>query len=166
MNATSWQPQFPPLLSLNRSSWNDRQNIQFVGVGSTPKRVNIIINNLDDGAHPFHLHGNHFYVLSSFEPQSRAEKPGIYNPYDPERDQLRGWINYKNPIRRDTVSVPSMGHVLITFTADNPGLWLLHCHMLVHMGSGMAAGIQIGQEDDYEHIRGLDSSALELCNLV
>jgi iron transport multicopper oxidase len=33
----------------------------------------------------------------------------------------------KNPMRRDTVQVPSMHSVTLRVIADNPGTWLFHC---------------------------------------
>ena len=174
MNGISWKPQLPPLLSLNRSSWDENQNVQFVGrsVGSKPKRVNIVINNADDGAHSFHLHGSPFYVLASYRAPGRAEFPGKYDPSHPESGELGrgggpgGWTNYDNPVRRDTVTVPRWGHVLITFVADNPGLWLLHCHVLVHQGVGMAAGFQIGESDDFDHIKAQNPAAADSCHVA
>lgn len=32
-----------------------------------------------------------------------------------------------NPMRRDTVQIPSMHSVTLRVVADNPGVWLLHC---------------------------------------
>ncbi|KAJ1726005.1 ferroxidase fet3, partial [Coemansia sp. Benny D160-2] len=34
--------------------------------------------------------------------------------------------------------VPPMQYVRIRFRADNPGVWLLHCHMDIHFAMGMA----------------------------
>jgi hypothetical protein len=161
VNHTSWQPQSLPLLSQNRSSWDDNQLIPFIGSGSKPTKVRLVINNLDDGAHPFHLHGHSFNVLSSFRAENGAL--GSYNPYEtPESDSPGQW-NRERPLRKDTVSVPRKGHVVLSFVADNPGMWMLHCHMLVHMGTGMATGFQVGVPGDEEHIYGLDESAARLC---
>ena len=33
-----------------------------------------------------------------------------------------------NPMRRDTVQVPSGSSVSLRVAADNPGTWLLHCN--------------------------------------
>ncbi|KAL5220523.1 hypothetical protein ABZP36_025236 [Zizania latifolia] len=33
-----------------------------------------------------------------------------------------------NPVERNTVSVPTAGWVAVRFLADNPGVWLIHCH--------------------------------------
>jgi len=104
-----------------------------------PLWVDVIINNLDDGGHPFHLHGHSFYVLKTH----RAE---------------RGWGSYKYrgkefdfdigeglgvPVLKDTVLVPRRGYAILRFLADNKGIWMLHCHMLVHLGSGMAMGFEV-----------------------
>lgn len=32
----------------------------------------------------------------------------------------------------------------IAFRADNPGDWLLHCHMLGHAASGMTTWLKVG----------------------
>ncbi|KAF5550714.1 hypothetical protein FMEXI_3673 [Fusarium mexicanum] len=84
INHTSWTPQSPPLMAQNRSSWDENQLIPFIGISdSKPKRIDIVINNLDDGAHPFHLHGHSFYVLSSYRNPGRGSW-GSYNPYTDE----------------------------------------------------------------------------------
>ncbi|RFU81929.1 ferro-o2-oxidoreductase [Trichoderma arundinaceum] len=162
VNHTFWQPQPLPLLSQNRSSWDDHQFIPFIGSGSKPTKVKLVINNLDDGSHPFHLHGYSFSVLSSFRAESGSGF-GSYNPYDtPESDSPGQW-NREKPLRKDTISVPRKGHVVLTFVADNPGMWMLHCHMLVHLGTGMATGFQVGVPEDEEHLYGMDESAARLC---
>ncbi|KAL7948812.1 multicopper oxidase [Trichoderma barbatum] len=161
VNHTVWQPQSQPLLSQNRSSWDDNQLIPFIGSGSKPTKVKLVINNLDDGSHPFHLHGHSFHVLSSFK--ADKAKPGIYNPYETsEADSINHWT-WEKPLLKDTVSVPKRGHVVLSFVADNPGMWMLHCHMMVHLGTGMATGFQVGVPEDEEHIYGMDESAARLC---
>ncbi|UNI22443.1 hypothetical protein JDV02_008332 [Purpureocillium takamizusanense] len=161
VNHTTWQAQTPALLSLNRTSWDEHQLLPFVATDTQkPTTVDLVINNLDDGAHPIHLHGNSFYVLSSFRADGRAGW-GSYNPY--ELGDPPAGLNLKNPVIKDTISVPRRGHVVVRLMADNPGLWMLHCHMLVHMGTGMVAGLHVGEQDDLDHVRGLDPSASTMC---
>ena len=31
----------------------------------------------------------------------------------------------------------------IAFVADNPGKWMIHCHMIEHMAAGMAAWFEV-----------------------
>lgn len=146
---TIWQ--LPPLLSLSRASWDENQNVQFANGSATsnPRRVRVIINNADDSAHSFHLHGSPFYVLACIGAWPCEKFPGKYDHEHRESGELGGgdkpggWVNHDNPVRRDTVTVPRWGHVLIAFMANNPGLWLLHCHMLVHQGVGMAVGFRL-----------------------
>lgn len=61
--------------------------------------------------HPMHLHGHFFRVLN---------KHGDVSPL------------------KHTVDVPPHGSRTIEFYANEPGQWMLHCHNLYHMKTGMA----------------------------
>lgn len=66
--------------------------------------------------HAMHLHGHHF----------REElADGTLGPW------------------RDTILVDPDQKTSIVFVADNPGRWLLHCHMLGHQASGMKTRIEV-----------------------
>ena len=162
MNRTTWSPQSSPelpLISLPRSHWDKNQLVPYVP--TTPGNetwVDIIINNLDDGAHPFHLHGHSFYVLA----KHRSEHGwGSYNPHSNTAGQPRPELNLVNPVKKDTVSVPRRGYAIIRFKADNVGIWMLHCHVLFHQASGMAMGIQVGGEEVHEEV---NTAAMSLCS--
>ena len=151
MNRTSWIPQSPALISLPRISWDSNQLVPFVpSNSSSPLWVDIILNNLDDGAHPFHLHGHDFYVLASH----RSEHGwGSYSPWATAgSSSIAPKMNLENPVMKDTVSVPRRGYVVLRLRADNPGLWMLHCHVLFHQGSGMAMGLHIGADEAHENV--------------
>lgn len=64
-------------------------------------------------AHPMHLHGHTFQILQDI-------------PY---------WT--------DTALVMPGQTTEIAFVADNPGIWMLHCHVLGHQASGMMASIEV-----------------------
>ncbi|CZR51745.1 related to laccase precursor [Phialocephala subalpina] len=135
INSTTWTPSTVPTLNqaiTALSSSNTSLSSQFSTSGldttlfspsgsqfvlSVPSIsvVDILLNNLDEGAHPFHLHGHQFWELAS--------GPGDfdYGNY--------GSLNTTNPMRRDTMTVNAYGWSLIRFVADNPGLWALHCHI-------------------------------------
>ena len=69
--------------------------------------------------HPMHLHGHSFRVLS---------RNGAAVPH-------RQWA--------DTVLVRPKQTVKIAFVADNPGDWMLHCHVTDHQASGMMTMLRV-----------------------
>lgn len=144
INHTFWAPQDVPLISLPRADWDEHQFVPFM---KEKTWVDLVINNLDDGSHPFHLHGHGFYVLSSYRADGRTGW-GSYNPY--EGGESPSGLDLTTPLRKDTVAVPRRGHVVMRAFMDNPGVWMLHCHVQVHMSTGMAMAFHIG--DDEEHI--------------
>ncbi|XP_062086679.1 laccase-3-like [Humulus lupulus] len=75
--------------------------------------------------HPMHLHGYHFYIVGS----------GFGN-FNPQSDPAR--FNLFDPPQRNTVGTPPGGWVAIRFVADNPGIWLMHCHLDAHLALGLA----------------------------
>ncbi|KAI0842638.1 putative ferroxidase [Hypoxylon sp. FL0890] len=87
--------------------------------------LEIIVNNHNDAIHPFHLHGHQFQVLA--RPESDA---GNWSA-DVE-------IN-DTPPRRDTVAVNSKSYAVFRIKADNPGVYLFHCHVEWHVEMGLTA---------------------------
>ncbi|WP_372632171.1 multicopper oxidase family protein [Cohnella sp.] len=75
----------------------------------------ITLVNEGGGDHPFHFHGHTFRVLS---------KNG--NP-------LTG-----SPVYLDTLLTKKGEIYEIFLVADNPGLWMVHCHNLEHASMGMS----------------------------
>ncbi|KAA8516345.1 hypothetical protein F0562_016638 [Nyssa sinensis] len=75
--------------------------------------------------HPIHLHGFSFCVLAQ----------GFGN-YDPMNDPKK--FNLVNPQVRNTIAVPVGGWAVVRFRANNPGVWLMHCHLDVHLPIGLA----------------------------
>ncbi|XP_010257021.1 PREDICTED: laccase-12-like [Nelumbo nucifera] len=75
--------------------------------------------------HPIHIHGYDFYIV--------AEGFGNFNP---QTDTAK--FNLVDPPMRNTVAVPVNGWAVIRFVADNPGVWLMHCHLDIHITWGLA----------------------------
>ncbi|KAK8168673.1 laccase-1 precursor [Phyllosticta citrichinensis] len=76
--------------------------------------------------HPIHIHGHDFYIL----------KAGV-GDWDGNLDDLV----WDNPPRRDVAIMPGSatgGHLLVAFPADNPGAWLMHCHIAWHVTDGLS----------------------------
>ncbi|KAI0490166.1 multicopper oxidase-domain-containing protein [Xylaria cf. heliscus] len=124
--------------------------------------VDIILQNMDENSHPFHLHGNKMWVLGAghgYFPGYEAmgflpEGKGLLNPVN---DTI-----IRNPLKRDTITVEGFGWTLIRFIADNPGVWLFHCHVIWHSEAGM--GMQFLSRID--ELRGLQvpEEARKLCD--
>jgi len=91
--------------------------------------VELVLNSEDRGKHPFHLHGHTFQVVARSDPDA--------GPYDP----TNATEFPKNPMRRDTLAINPHGHFVLRFKADNPGVWLFHCHIEWHVDSGLIATI-------------------------
>ena len=121
-------------------------------VGNGKKRADL--------SYSVHLHGHSFYVvhvgygryqngtLTADTPDIQCDQPYCLNP---------NWQNGSKPdfskysksgkidrlaIRKDTVTVPAGGYVVIAFKADNPGYWFLHCQIERHHLDGMALILQ------------------------
>ena len=169
INRTSWSEQSSPpgaLISLPRDQWDKKQLVPLINVSSDNHEgpnsdlsfnnsndwITLVINNLDDGGHPFHLHGYSFYVISIYPhplehsqaPLSGGSTSYNYNPFKkPIWESPAGTYNTENPARKDTVFVPRRGYVVIRFKPDNLGIWMFHCHVGWHLGSGMAMAWEV-----------------------
>lgn len=71
--------------------------------------------------HAMHIHGHHFRVIDRSDSTIDEGKP---------------W--------RDTFMIGQEQITKIAFVADNPGKWLLHCHMLEHAAAGMNTWFNVG----------------------
>ncbi|MQL95831.1 hypothetical protein Taro_028498 [Colocasia esculenta] len=80
--------------------------------------------------HPIHLHGFNFFVL--------AQGFGNYNPAVHKKS-----FNLVNPQVRNTIAVPVGGWAVIRFVANNPGVWIVHCHLDVHLPMGLATAFEV-----------------------
>lgn len=79
--------------------------------------------------------------------------------YDPNRHNLT-----LTGVKRDTVVAAVGSYVVIRFIADNPGLWLMHCHVDWHMLAGMALTIMEGA-DVVRREMNVTDEALRICSL-
>jgi FtsP/CotA-like multicopper oxidase with cupredoxin domain len=110
----------PLLLTINGRSFAPGRIDEKVRLGAT--EIWEIVS--PDMAHPFHLHGAQFRVLSE-----DGDKPKAWN---------RG--------RKDTILVENSAELLVTFTrpADEAAPLLYHCHLLEHEDGGMMGAFTVG----------------------
>jgi FtsP/CotA-like multicopper oxidase with cupredoxin domain len=86
--------------------------------------VRMTISNHSGAVHPMHLHGHHAVVLSR-----------------------NGTRATGSPWWADSIDVASGQSYEIAFVADNPGVWMDHCHNLPHAAQGLVAHLM------YEGVR-------------
>ncbi|CAL4912019.1 unnamed protein product [Urochloa decumbens] len=97
--------------------------------------------------HPIHIHGYDLYVLAQ----------GFGN-FDAAKDSLL--FNLDDPPMRNTVAVPVNGWAVIRFVADNPGVWLMHCHLDVHITWGLAMAFLV--DDGVGELQSLEAPPPDL----
>jgi len=103
----------PYAWTLDGRAWENRRPVRV----RNGQRVMVDLVNRSEMAHPMHLHGHHFQVVAI------------------DGRRMAGAV-------RDTVLVPTNTTVSVAFDADNPGRWLLHCHNLFHMATGMMTEVR------------------------
>ena len=120
----------------------EKPTLQYVETGNTnyPTQYNLldipkadmwvfwVIQEVQGGVanipHPMHLHGHDFYFLGSGTGQFNMKT-------DPDK------LTYTNPTRRDTAYLPANGWMVMAFPMDNPGAWIMHCHIAWHVSEGL-----------------------------
>lgn len=132
INGVSYIGQKVPTLYTALTVGEDAKDPRVYGVNSNAyvlehnKVYEIILNNQDGGAHPWHLHGHVFQVIARSDANAQPF-PGKINPKDIA----------KYPLKRDTIQVRANGYLVIRFRADNPGINLFHCHIEWHVEAGL-----------------------------
>ncbi|KAF8524707.1 multicopper oxidase 2A [Hysterangium stoloniferum] len=133
MNTTSWSP-LPNNTTLLETLDNPTEysvsgvmialGDQLMVVEDSIQVLDLRVDNLDDGDHPFHLHGHRPWIMGTGA--GRYVGQAIDDP---------------NPLRRDTVLIPAYSYMVLRFVTDNPGLWAFHCHLAWHMAAGLVMQI-------------------------
>lgn len=98
----------PYVWTINGAVWGQHQPI----AARSGERVSLTFHNMSMMGHPMHLHGHVFQVV------------GLNGR------RIAGAL-------RDTVYVPPMAMVEIALDVGEAAPWLLHCHHMAHMATGM-----------------------------
>jgi len=97
--------------------------------------------------HLFHIHGMEFYVMATghgeypltLNSAFRCVGDGGLGCSTTERvGNVTIPMNFENPVKRTSVTIPNNGFAIVRFKADNPGMWLFHCHTFTHLMEGQA----------------------------
>ncbi|KAL3669983.1 hypothetical protein V7S43_005354 [Phytophthora oleae] len=158
-------PDEPPLLSiasgLTTADLPFSANARAIKYGD---HVEVVLMNDVLEQHPFHLHSHVAWVVGS----GHASAEDIYSNNLPP-------LKLNGPMVRDVYTVPAcdiddtgacvnVGYLVLRFKADNPGVWMMHCHIDWHMSIGMGMIFVEGEAELRE--KGPDafsSSLLSVC---
>ncbi|GKZ95776.1 hypothetical protein CBS147343_7523 [Aspergillus niger] len=98
--------------------------------------VDIIFNvTVDEPQHPLHKHSNKFFVIGE------GTGPWTYSSVAEAVEHIPEKFNFVNPQIRDTYPTPNSREggawLAIRYYVENPGPFLLHCHVLMHQVGGL-----------------------------
>ena len=129
----------PTLQNIAENDANNEtvSNAIFLG-GQSGDWVYVVIQNQFFAGHPMHLHGHDFYLLGQQNgcPNPSAADPVCAPILFSQSDVAT--LQFDNPPRRDTAMLGDNGWTAIGFLQDNPGTWLMHCHIVWHVDGGLA----------------------------
>ncbi|KAJ4397339.1 hypothetical protein N0V93_001564 [Gnomoniopsis smithogilvyi] len=130
---------YPSVLAIaeGNTSWSTAEHVW--ELPTADQWVSMIIETDFAQAHPIHLHGHDFWVLGTGS--------GTYD---------NSTLATTNAPRRDTVMLPGNGWTAIAFITDNPGAWLIHCHIAWHADEGFAMQL-IERETEIAALQDIDS---------
>lgn len=94
--------------TIDGHGWGNHRPIE----ARSGERVLLTFHNMSMMAHPMHLHGHHFQVVAL---NGRPVKGAL----------------------RDTVHIPPMSTVSVALNAGEAARWMLHCHHMPHLATGM-----------------------------
>ncbi|KAJ0166274.1 Laccase-1 [Colletotrichum tanaceti] len=99
-------------------------------------------------SHPVHKHGNKVYFLGS-----GVGRFGWDTVEQAERELPAGAFNVRDPSYQDTFTTPDVAGdapavwTVVRYKAENPGAWLLHCHVQTHHAGGMGVVMLDGVDE-------------------
>ncbi|KAJ5225786.1 laccase TilA [Penicillium chermesinum] len=92
--------------------------------------------------HPIHKHSNKFYVIG------QGQGAWNYSSVAEAMEHIPESFNLKTPQIRDTYATPAASTgptwLALRYHVVNPGAFLMHCHIQVHLSGGMALAILDG----------------------
>jgi len=119
-----------------------------------PLTYEIVHINWEGQQHPFHLHGMKAMLVGQFwlDPIHKWSHKAHLNEdrvfhYDAAFRSQYGLPDFDQEVRgvhiADTFIMPPKSVWVLRVTADNPGVWLAHCHMDMHLEDGQGYIISI-----------------------
>ncbi|CAI5703796.1 unnamed protein product [Peronospora effusa] len=128
------------------------------------KHIEVVLVNAKDEQHPFHLHTHSPWVVG----WGVASLDQIYKNELPP-------LKLGSAMLRDVYTVPpctsdgnngciDAGYVVLRFNADNPGVWIFHCHIDFHLEAGLSMMLVEGEEELQQRgVKSFAKSMLSVC---
>jgi len=109
-----------PLWGINERAWPDRADRlpAPIAVLERGRTYLFALKNETVFGHPLHIHGHYFTTLRS----DQGDRPSH---------------------RTDTLLLRPGERMEVAFVADNPGDWMLHCHVIEHQENGMMSYFRV-----------------------
>ncbi|MCY1128537.1 multicopper oxidase family protein [Frigidibacter sp. RF13] len=104
----------PYVWTIDGQTWGSHASVR----ARPGERVELMFHNMSMMGHPMHLHGHVFQVV------------------DINGRRLAGAL-------RDTVYIPPMSMVTVALDAGEAARWMLHCHHMPHLATGMMTEFQV-----------------------
>ncbi len=79
-----------------------------------------------------HMHGGDLRILATGDGQ-----------WDEDTSKLK----VDNPMRRDIFMLRAGGYAILVFFTDDPGVWLMHCHIAWHVSEGLSTSLHVRKDD-------------------
>lgn len=141
-NSSFHQPSTPILHTLldapaspagpDTTLFNPARQLVYHAPGPAPS-ITLLVQNAADAVLSLHIHGYSVFVLA----QGEGDVPE--NVMDVE------YVDRRNPLRRDTVSVQAGGWLVVRWVADNPGVWALRGGVGWHAEAGLGMVFAVGE---------------------
>jgi iron transport multicopper oxidase len=158
-------PEFAPLLTIA-----DGMTTAELPVAANARQifyndhVEVVLANEQNEQHPFHLHGHSPYVVASGQATLDEVRNNSLSP-----------LKLTGAMFRDVYTVPpcptdannactGVGYVVLRLPADNPGVWIMHCHIEWHLDDGLAMIFVEGEQELQEAgVDAFSNSLMSVC---
>jgi L-ascorbate oxidase len=168
VNNYSFAPSETPHLLASYYNLINKDDYTFYPPASRPYRieynsdVQIVIQNYASRRgicenHPWHLHGNKFYFVGYGSGKFNGTVPLQFLKSPLLSDNIVMMPSSLANTRTNEIagngadSNAPCGFIVLRLKADNPGMWLFHCHISWHMSIGMQFLLDIASEMLWRH---------------
>ncbi|POM63694.1 Multicopper oxidase [Phytophthora palmivora] len=135
-------PAFAPLLTIAAG-----MTTQELPASAIPRQiyygdhVEIVLVNEQNEQHPFHLHGHSPWIIGSGQATLADVQSNNLSPLKLSGAMFRDVYTVPHLPHcptDDTGACMGVGYVVLRLEADNPGVWMMHCHIDWHLDGGLA----------------------------